>query len=220
MHAVSSRTRFVRRAAVTIAVAAWALGTGTGTGTALAETCQVRGSETVVENRLARVFAITRGTRRHVLCTRRTGRSLWLDPPAEDLDVDRVNRFRLRGRFLAYQRIHVAFRGRTTFTIELRDVRTRRLARRVDAAPDGGAVRPSSARDGVRDLVVSRGGALAWIVQNPYAPGSRLQVWRSDAAGDALLDQGDRIDPGSLSLAHGVVRWRADGERRSARLQD
>jgi len=207
------------RGAGALAVAAAALTFGATSGTAAAPTCRSAGAETVVQNRLARVYAITRGTKRHYLCTRRSGRRLWLDPPADDLDVERVGRFRLNGRSLAFQRVHVFFRARTSYTVELRDVRTRRLVRRVDAAPDGGTTGPSRPGDGVRDLVVTRGGALAWIVRNPSAPGPRLQVWRSDASGEELLDTGNGIAASSLSLDGAVVRWRNGGERRSARLQ-
>ena len=184
---------------------------------AAASGCRAADSETIVRNDLARVYEV-RG--RHYLCTYRTGRSLRLDPPAEDLDIDRVDRMRLNGRFLAYQRVHVVFRGSTTFTIEVRDVRTRKLLRTVNAAPPEGATRTNSSRDGVRDLAVTRGGALAWIVQNPFVPGPRLQVRRADAAGEALLDDGDAIVPASLELRATRVKWRNGRSIRSASLRE
>lgn len=187
---------------------------------AAAASCRAKASTTIVRNALARVYVqVRRGAKRHYLCTYRSGRKLLLDPPAEGVDIDEVDRFRLNGRFLAYQRTHVYFRAGTSFTIEVRDVRTRRRTRSVNATPDeGGSM--SSPGDGVRDLVVTRRAALAWIAKNPYAAGPRLQVRRADTTGETLLDSGDEIAPSSLKLSGSTVRWRNGSEEKSAQLDD
>lgn len=177
--------------------------------------CASAGSETVVRNAAARVFE-RRG--RFYLCDRRTGRKRFIGPRAKDLDNERLNRFRLAGGMLAYERFYGAFRSDPSYEIYVRDVASGRVTRRIEGAPIQAPRQEPQAKDGIRDLVVNRNGDVGWIVQNPYTSGPRLEVRKSDSGGDALLDSGDGISSTSLTLEDDVLRWRNAGEAKSAPL--
>ncbi len=72
----------------------------------------------------------------------------------------------------------------------------------------------------VTAIVVSSGGAVAWIASSRSIVGHRsvVQVVAGDRRGTRVLDSGARIALGSLRLSGATVRWRDAGAERTARL--
>ncbi len=73
----------------------------------------------------------------------------------------------------------------------------------------------------VRSIVAKRDGAVAWIavVTSIVRHGTFVEVHRSDAQGQTVLDSGAAIAPGSLRLHHSTVTWRKRAAIRSATLR-
>ncbi|HWI70362.1 MAG TPA: hypothetical protein VNT55_00290, partial [Baekduia sp.] len=138
-------------------------------------------------------------------------------PRASGFTVVAFSRWRLRGSTVAYARRRTAYRAASTFLVVVRDARTGRTIRAVDAAPKQGGQAADVPGGGVRDIVVAPDGRVAWIVTNPYALGA-TQVWKADGYGTTLLDQADGIAPASLDLAGDIVRWVRDGVAQQAAL--
>lgn len=182
--------------------------------------CASPRSSTIVANSAARVFSKrtrTGGERRFYLCSRTTGKKMFLGPRARDLDVESLSVFRLRGSTLAYARQYTRFRGGSSYQVYVRSARTGKVIRVVEAFDNQVPDRERALRDpvGLTDLVVTEHGALAWIARNPFAAGSTREVRKSDAAGDALLDSGSAIDLRSLTPRGTGVAWREGRVRRT-----
>lgn len=175
-------------------------------------------SKTVIRNKVARVF--TKQERvGFYLCSYRSGKKHFIGPRPSGLDNERFSRFRLAGRFLAYERFYAPFRADPGYSIAVRDARTARIKRSADGAPFEVPAQEFKSDDGIRDLVVNRSGAVGWIVQNPYTTGSRVEVRKSTAEGDMLLDKGDGIEATSLTLKDNILKWENSGDERSAPLE-
>jgi hypothetical protein len=78
----------------------------------------------------------------------------------------------------------------------------------------------------IESLVLTRSGAVAWVIRHvhefQYQPGTPrvpVGVRALDGDGSRLLDKGEGIDPSSLHLEGGLVRWTNAGEARSAPLR-
>jgi hypothetical protein len=104
-------------------------------------------------------------------------------------------------------------------SVVVADVRARRVLRRqqVGCSVDAGLLR----REVVTDVVVSRFGSAAWIVERgaPSQP-KTLSVYAARGSGAAvLLDRSGAIGASSLRLASGTVSWSHAGLRRASSLQ-
>jgi hypothetical protein len=77
----------------------------------------------------------------------------------------------------------------------------------------------------VNDLVLTSGGAVAYIVARPYrcspgdGPVTDYVLMKLDAEGSGTLDEGSGIDPTSLAVAGSRIYWTTDGSPRSATLK-
>ncbi len=177
-------------------------------------------SRTAVSDSAVRLFE-KRGL--FYLCQYATGKKRLVGPKSQrNLDTESIRRFRLSGRFLAYERFFATFRGDPQFSILVRDTRTGRLIRRISAAYNAAEVDETRGdaelRDGVRDLVMSTAGAVAWILHNPYTAGPRTQVHRFDGQGQTLVEASDSISETSLTLAGRTVSYLKGTRRKSFEL--
>ncbi len=217
------RTRPLRFLSV-VAVASILVGSGVAHAAEAGTDRCSRDDKVVAENGSFVVVERRNGPVAFFVCPRATSQRKLLGPfPGSfgDLDLVDLDRFRLSDRYVAYQYKHVPWRERTRFTVVVRDGRTGKLLRRAEAFEAVGPRRPSSSRDGVRDLVVNDAGQVAWIVQNPTAE-KYLQEVRSLAAdgSQVILDQGNAIKPDSLSLDTDgrTITWTKAGRRKSGSL--
>jgi hypothetical protein len=180
-------------------------------------------SVTAVANAQVRVYRTARHSTFYA-CSKVTGKVTKLGPPSSSsgLVVVTLSRWRLQGSLVAYARERGFYKEFPTFLIVVRDVRSGRTLRTVNAAPSDGSNEdpPDEAwrTIGVRDLVLTADGRVAWIVTNPLARGVPTQVWKADRAGVGLLDAGPDVGPASLELSGDVVRWVRDGVSQTARL--
>jgi hypothetical protein len=131
--------------------------------------------------------------------------------------ADRSSTFHLAGWFLAYEH---TLMGVDTLTSEVVvvDLRNGRSARRFAATSP--PTRPESFIT-VGSLAVTSAGGVAWIGQIGGIGQSTVYEVRAARAGahaDRLLDSGAQIDPATIAIAAGRVRWRAGGVARSAPL--
>jgi hypothetical protein len=99
------------------------------------------------------------------------------------------------------------------------DVASRRVLRsvRVGYSIDAGLLGSES----LTALVANPAGAVAWIDERlgRRSSGRQLFVYAAPAAGQALrLDEGTTIDPASLALSQGTLRWSHSGSIRTARM--
>jgi hypothetical protein len=130
---------------------------------------------------------------------------------------------RLKGRLVAFGSESVSH-AYGYFLVEVIDLVTRR---RVFSVPTSSLDRNSSygfvfTRGGgpTTDLVLAADGAVAWIVNRIDAPGVvPYEVHRCDRRGCAMLSRNATIEPRSLTLKGGIIRWRQGGAERRARLE-
>jgi hypothetical protein len=168
--------------------------------------CAARG-QTVVANRFVRVFRINHpvvGSRVYHVCDLRRHRSRLLD---RDDDGDGLQRVALAGRRVAYEYAVCddPESGGCEHGMYRSDIRRRRPALVTRVAADA---------DMATDLVITRTGAMAWIV-GVLATGRQLVA---DGAGVRTLETGDALEAGSLAVAGRRVYWTSGGEARSALL--
>jgi hypothetical protein len=95
--------------------------------------------------------------------------------------------------------------------IRVRNLRTGVIVRGCEA---GGGLAPGRSPH-ISEIVLDSQGAVAWS-----AEGSEGRVVRAcGAAGSRILDAGEGVDLGSLTLDHGVVSWVDEGSIREAALE-
>lgn len=208
-------------------------GSGANGGT---DRCVSPDSRTVVANEYARIFVKQEPSPkagRYYGCHRRSGRKTLLSQePSGDI-VYSVGRFRLAGALAAYERVKSTGISRGAHPerqIFVRDLVTARISRRLQTGEvRGAAFAEPEPKDGVRDLVVSWKGDVAWIVHNPFAlrppepnvnRSSRTTEVYVAPRGEAprLLDQGDGIADTSLTRSGCAISWVRDGARRQDTL--
>lgn len=212
-------TRTSRAALLTFAItlAMPAAGASADAQSSRAKSCKVRGSQTIDQNRTARVYEVAaRGsgdvTSRLFACIRRTGRKIELEE-ASDNGLDQSDSYgtvRLNGRFVAWSETVTdascradcppGFDGTTT-GVTVRDLRARR-ARGVETSM------------AVTDLVVTTRGIAAWI--EGTSDGAEVRSW-TPGSSTTLLDSG-AIALTSLRLVRDVASWRKGGSTFSATL--
>jgi hypothetical protein len=205
-------------------LAAMVVAAGAGGATTSDARCASRHSVTLAENAVVRVYS--RPSRFeptdlvYAACLKATGRRSRLGERGCFPDSCDLGPFALTGSLVAVA-AGVAGRGDSHFEVRLKDIRSGRMWQRLSAiAPP----EPLPLQDrftrifGVRDLVVSATGGLAWIAGDPYPP-VRWEVHRSDATGHAVLDAGLSISPRSLSLRGGTITWRNGADTRTAAMR-
>lgn len=176
--------------------------------------CARSGSHTVKATKLVRVFARAndQGGKDLVGCLRSTDKAQLLTASYDDNYVSSgaYDHVRVAGRFVAWQFTATDISCKaacppgydpTTTGLYVRDLRKRKTAGAAgEIASDGGR------------LVLTRGGAIAWSEEGPFA------IKALDGAGERTLDSGD-IKPASLRLSDGnLATWTNAGQGRSARL--
>ena len=179
--------------------------------------CARKHSKTILDDGRGRVFSVDRrgDAPAYFGCIRKTGRTQMLDRD-EDNQFG-LGRFQLRSPFVAYVTSDGGSGG-TFQNLEVVDLEARR-EREV-----AHFVQFSGARN-LRDYVLSRSGAIAWIRQDYSANGSNVSDERSlhklDADGRATLDPGPGVEIGSLALSAKGRRVYCTnaGEPRSAPLR-
>jgi hypothetical protein len=68
-------------------------------------------------------------------------------------------------------------------------------------------------------LLITEGGALAWIADNAQADPPRIEVYKADAAGRTMLDASPVVRRGSLRVSGDTVAWVNGNEARTAGTQ-
>jgi hypothetical protein len=134
----------------------------------------------------------------------------------------------LSGSLVAYDSFSTAVGLRGEWYVQVRDLRTRRLLRKV---PTGAPLQklPGSVGLGpATGVVVTRSGGVAWIAWDLQrsqpatgaTPARRFyDVYACDVAGTRLLAAGPDVDPSSLALAGHTLYWVQSGKPLSAALQ-
>jgi hypothetical protein len=117
--------------------------------------------------------------------------------------VDEVS---LSGAVVGYQEFIVRTDGVSRWTVIVRNLRTGRVLHRL---PSMGYF--------VQNLVVTSGGAVAWIVGVGGVP-AEYAVVVADETGTHVLVSGLGIAPSSLALAGSTLYWTQDGKPSSAVL--
>lgn len=197
------------------------LGLAAAAGFAAPPQCVVQPSTTVAHTDHSRVVYVRKNEERTGLqriyygCYGRHRRRLGVRGCFPDFcDLEQ---FRLAGPMVAFAEVY-AGRGDPAFDIHVRNLRTGRVVRDVPAASHG--LPDYDVRDfGVKDLEVTRRGAAAWIIVNPFAQPTRPEVYVADAERRRRVDAGPEIGLRSLRIEGAVARWRHGAERRSVRLR-
>lgn len=116
-----------------------------------------------------------------------------------------------RGQLVAYGLTVYGSENELEAKYELRllDLRTGRLVVRAPAASAQGL--DPSAADGVRRVVLTPRGAVAWVGADTSAAPTRFEVWVADAAGRRRLAAGTEVVSNSLAVAGGAVTWLEGG---------
>jgi len=177
--------------------------------------CTTKTAKTLVATKGARVFK-QRG--RIYACLYRPGRSFQIGGRNSSRGTTDVANLRLAGRYVAYSK-----NGPGGITLVSRELRRGIVARDVPAA-----VATTPGLTAITDLSLRTNGSLAWIAKrtridgplSPYAISvvPDYQVRKSDRSGEALLDAGSGVVPGSLSLLRGTVSWMKGDDTYSAAL--
>lgn len=206
-------------------------------GDRVPRTCGAAGTETLAQNRQARVYLErTRNTPRErnnaatFACLRGQRRGLQLDSPRAQVYAFRPPALVLRGSVLAYglQRTpEGAEPGGPTAWVVVRDLNDANSIRTIRADVDREMVKIGSVRLGRR-------GGVAWIncpEPDPLGdgffeptcarPGHRDRVYKVDSGTSRrrLLDSGRTIHPGSLRIKGDRISWTKSGRRRAAHLR-
>lgn len=179
--------------------------------------CAKKAGKTLLRTSDARVF---KKRRQVYACLLRKRRAFRLRGHALPYGDDDIRDFRLRGRFVAYSLRRSS--GRRVRVKELRRGRTIHDAKVALVSRIGFTA--------LTDLRLKRNGSVAWIVKTqPYDVALKLyplpeeflpdfEVGKSDRTGQALLDRGHYIAPGSLSVGGSTVSWIRGGRSHSAVL--
>lgn len=196
--------------------------------------CASPESRTITANEHVRVFVKRRPSAkagRYYGCSRQSGRKTLLSQEPSGESFYGVGRFRVAGTLVAYERVKITGISRSSNAerrIFVRDLRTARIVRRLDPGEfRGAAFAEPEPKDGVRDLVLSSKGDVAWIVQNPFAvtppepnvnTSSRSTEVYAAPRGESptLLDQGDAVTQTSLTRTGCLIFWRNGTADRSA----
>jgi hypothetical protein len=182
--------------------------------------CFPPGAKTLARDRGVRVYSLKSSARLARLtyaCLLRSGATIALQG-ARGAALQSLGNFALAEGTLAYSDYqHGVDSGCTGITVI--DVAHRhtllRLAQ-VGCTVDAGFIRLGQ----VSDVVVTPGGAVAWIVSTGDNRARSFQVGAARAPGSQrLLDQGPAIVPGSLRIAGAVASWQDGARRLSARLR-
>lgn len=198
--------------------------------------CASPDSATRASNSRVRVFVKTslspkRGN--YYICSRRSGRKTRIGANRGSVSTA-LRRFRLNGDLVAYEQTRTeedfSEEGSGQRTVVLRSARSGRTLRSLPAlVVRGAAFAEAEPDDGVRDLVVSAMGDLAWIVRNPNAikppepnvnTSSRSTEVYTAPRGSAptLLDQSDAIRQTSLRRRGCTISWLHGPTSRSGRV--
>jgi hypothetical protein len=176
-------------------------------------TCGPRASRTVIANPHARVYVL--GERVYG-CAGAGGRSHELGGATNCLRSARANPISLAGSVVAYGlQVCGIDTGSTQVVVErLTDGRQLHTLA-ATSSPQA----PESYQD-VTSLVLRSDGAVAWIgvAHSIVRRTGEIEVHRADRRGEAELDSGSAVDPGSLGLHGSEVTWRHGGATRSANL--
>lgn len=168
---------------------------------------------------------------RYYACDRRTGRKTHLSRRYTSDFVYTLSRFRFAGGLIAYQRSAIRLgTEEPDRVLVIRSLRDGRQVRRLaEGKKRGAAFIEYERRDGIRDMVLTAAGDIAWIVQNPFAlappqPNVNTSSRTTEAyaasrgAAPMLLDQGRAISQTSLTRRSCIITWSHGGIQRSARL--
>lgn len=185
-------------------------------------------SRTLLESRGARVYLVSRPSRRarHLqlifACVRggiprrlgSSNRPFYNGRPIAVIDTKQV---RLSPPWVGYPAT-ASGPDTSTLSVEARSLRSTR----VDSCQIGGARAPEP-RPSVTNIVLSRRGTLAWIGLGSSDPTSVLgplvkRVALCTSAGSSVLDEGEGIDLHSLTLSGTSLQWIGSGAKRSAVL--
>lgn len=180
--------------------------------------CRTQRATNIARGPTGRVFEQDRYVRDgffpHVYaCLYETNKRFRLGQNYDDEVVDPVD---LAGPYVGY------YNG----SIDVRDLRSGRLLRSVDAGAVGcGCAFGSNVYAGaIAGLQVKENGSVGWIVQERRCqchPGVELtpaRVYAVDTAGRRLLDAGPGVQADSLKLSGSTLTWIRDGALRSATL--
>jgi hypothetical protein len=165
--------------------------------------CNPPGAKSVARDERGRVYYIDRdGLQYYYACLYRTGRTRPVGDNPHDIDLDIVA-VRLASPYVAFKQFYRSSQGTATDLSRL-DMRT---GRTVNLEP----------LDGIRRFVVTSFGAVVWI----HPADGEVEVKKIDSDGRATLDQGTNVPGRSLQLSEDGhrVRWRTDGQPKSARLR-
>ncbi|HKZ13758.1 MAG TPA: hypothetical protein VJL81_07935 [Solirubrobacterales bacterium] len=218
--------RSVPASAVAVLLASAMISGTSAAGGAPHQTCLPARAHTVVEDRQVRVFALEapyavdghRYTHEVTYaCLLRTNARMKLGNPrragsgAEHLVA-------LDGTMVAYTRSETFVDTGKTEIVSA-NVATRRVLLRSPEVAGFTDACIISFRE-VKDLVVTEGGAVAWILRKGHGCKTEtFQVYDQAVAGEpTLLDEGPEIEPESLRVTGRGVGWEDAGERRYAAL--
>lgn len=187
--------------------------------------CSSSGSETVERTRTARIFTKRAVNRtypvvRWYACLHRYDRRYRIGEVGEPgVFASSLGPIALAGRFVGYGTFYEGPAGGSYALVRVRDLRSGRELARVQT---GTTTEEHDAQAEIGSLVVKRNASVAWIESAFTEPGTtRQRVRRLDRDGDATLDEGAAIDPGSLVLSRDrrTIAWTHAGERRTAALR-
>jgi len=181
-------------------------------GAATADRCALRGArildasaETVVYRRRPRPR--NPGT---YGCARSVGRNRWL---GDGRGFERfLGPLALSGEKVAYGlTLYENSRGDLgEHRVRVLNLRTGRLVFQAGATalPD-----PETPRGafGVRDVALTRGGAVAWIAGDVNTVPTTFEVWVADRSGTRMVARGQDVSPTSLAVSGNRVYWHAGG---------
>lgn len=204
----------VRPLLVTVAVGLFAAGSVADAYPA----CGAAGSTTLSQSRYARIFV--KGDRTYG-CMFSRGRAYRLGDKTTNEAFPDVVRLgpviRLAGRYVGYE-IRSAGRDQPNFEVRVLDLSAGRVRRAPESFEEQteAANRPGG---GVTDMILTSRGSVGWIIENVFTDPVRYEVRKADSTTKSrLLDAGGLIEPASLSLTEGRLRWVAEGQVRGAAL--
>jgi hypothetical protein len=184
-------------------------------------TCTPKRTVTLLATKSLRVYRTRRpglGEQKVYGCLYRRKRRVFLgrhecfnQPPA-------VEELRAAGSLVAYAQVDCS-PGGTSSDVVVRSLGSGRRLKRIPVRDFD----PMHPRLNVEDLVLRRGGAVAWIesASAESAPPTRVEVHKSDADGhNVILDSGPTLGLRSLALAaDGTLYWRKGAAPAIGRLR-
>lgn len=222
------------RMALVLVVAAAAVSCSATAGARSQRTDRCAGGTTVAwtsKVRVLRTAGRAGSSGGYYACRHATGRKVQLSRRYTRDLVYTLSRFRFAGSLIAYERSAVREgTEQEDRVIVVRSLRTGRQMRRLrEGEKRGAAFIEHERRDGVRDIVLTAAGDVAWIVQNPFAlappqpnvntTSRTTEVYAaSQGRPPVVLDQGPAIAQTSLVKRGCSISWSNGGQGRSARL--